>query len=106
MSIIDELQRTIAAGQYRASEHARVEMKADELREPQVIAASLRGEVIEGYPTLCPCPACLLLGRLEDGSPLHVVWAFDGKTDYAVMVTAYRPDPERWSADFRKRVKR
>jgi hypothetical protein len=57
MSTIDEVRRKIAAGQYRASEHAREEMKADNLREPQVIAATMAGEVIEDYPTAYPCPA-------------------------------------------------
>jgi hypothetical protein len=36
--------------------------------------------------------------------PIHVVWGIPrDATSPAVLVTAYRPDPERWSDDFRRR---
>ena len=36
--------------------------------------------------------------------PIHVVWGIPRyATSPAVLVTAYRPDPERWSDDFSRR---
>jgi hypothetical protein len=33
----------------------------------------------------------------EAGAPVHVVWGIPkGHDTSAVLVTAYRPDPERW----------
>jgi hypothetical protein len=37
---------------------------------------------------------------------MHAVWAVDATACYAFLVTAYRPDPARWTPDFRNRVKR
>lgn len=105
MAILDDINRAILVLRYRVSEHAGEEMKADNLREPELLSATLAGEVIEDYPEAYPCPACLVLVHLGAGDPVHVVWAFERQNGYAVMVTAYRPDPKRWNADFRKRVK-
>jgi hypothetical protein len=103
MAILDNVNASIRAQRYRVSEHARDEMKADRLREPELLAATMAGEVVEDYPKAYPCPACLVLSRLAGGEAVHTVWAFDARSSYAVLVTAYRPDPARWSADLRKR---
>ena len=43
-----------------------------------------------------PYPSCLVYGRTFNGDPIHSVWAFNEKTRYTVLITVYRPDPERW----------
>jgi hypothetical protein len=104
MAILDNVNEAIRAQRYRVSEHANEEMKADGLREPELLESISAGVVVEDYPKACPFPACLALSRLVSGEPVHTVWAFDARSGYAVLVTAYRPDQARWSADFRKRV--
>jgi Domain of unknown function (DUF4258) len=81
-------------------------MLADAVEEPQVLHATLSGEIIEHYPEAFPFPACLLLGRTPEGIPIHAVWAFDTAACYTTLVTVYSPDPARWTADLRRRVKR
>ena len=61
----------------------------------------ISGEVIEDYPQDPRGPSCLLLGVGEGGRSLHVVCS--PKDDYLAIITAYVPDPEQWSADFRRR---
>ncbi|HTE87028.1 MAG TPA: hypothetical protein VK821_20130 [Dehalococcoidia bacterium] len=40
----------------------------------------------------------------KNGHPLHVVWGIPrGRTFPAVLVTAYRSDPARWTNDFLRR---
>ena len=35
---------------------------------------------------------------------IHVVWGIPkGKTEPAVLITAYRPDPDLWENDFLRR---
>jgi hypothetical protein len=42
----------------------------------------------------------------HDGNPIHAVWGIPrGSTSPAVLVTAYRPDPERWVDGFKRRKK-
>ena len=104
--ILGQVQSAVAGGRYRVSDHAAEEMIADDLLEAEIVAATAGGELIEDYPRAFPFPACLVLGLAIPTEPLHLVWAFEAAKDYAVLVTVYRPDPARWSADFRKRVKR
>jgi hypothetical protein len=106
MSTFEEICRALRSGEYRVTDHGTEEMSFDGLLEADVIEATVDGEVIEDYPTAFPCPACLVLGHLDDGSAIHAVWAYDGQRCYSLLVTAYRPDPARWSEDFRRRVKK
>jgi len=59
------------------------------------------GEVIEDYPEDARGHSCLLLGRGESGRPIHVVCG--PRQDYVAVISAYLPDPTRWSDDFRSR---
>ena len=67
-----------------------------------VEAVLLRGEIIEEYPADVRGPSCLMLGSAIDGGPVHVVCA--PKDEYLAIITAYRPDPAQWTADFRTRL--
>ena len=67
-----------------------------------VEAVVMTGEIIEDYPEDVRGHSCLLLGFEEDaGDPVHVVCS--PKDDYLAVITAYRPKPDQWNADFRQR---
>ena len=106
MPILADIQGAIAQQHYRVTVHAAFELAQDRIDETELLAATRNGEVIEDYLTLKPCPACLVLGRAFPGQPIHAVWAYAATDARAILVTAYRPDPDLWSTDFRQRVKR
>ena len=62
-----------------------------------------RGSIIEEYPDDPRGPSCLMLGYGLDNRPIHIVCA--SKDDFLAVITAYLPDAEEWSEDFRKRIK-
>ena len=61
-------------------------------------------DVIEDYPNDPRGHSCLLLGFGDQGRPIHVVCA--PREDYLAVITAYLPDTNEWSADFKTRINR
>jgi len=74
------------------------------IRGAEVRRVITEGEVIEDYPKDARGHSCLLLGYGDQGRPIHVVCA--PRDDYLAIITAYLPDPQEWSGDFRRRVKK
>lgn len=60
------------------------------------------GDVIEGYPEDTPYPSHLL-SQVSDKRAIHVVVGHDAATSKCYVITAYIPDPARWSDDFKTR---
>lgn len=69
-----------------------------------MVAGVQEAVVVEEYPNYPKGPSALLLQKDQAGKPVHVVWGIPrGHGKPAVLVTAYRPDPERWDEGFIKR---
>jgi hypothetical protein len=100
------IQALVGRGEYRVSQHGFRELVADDILTEDVLASIGSAVVIEDYPDSRKEPSVLVLQHDAEGRPIHVMWGIpkvDGTP--AVLVTAYRPDPDRWSHDFLKRKK-
>jgi Domain of unknown function (DUF4258) len=105
MSVTLERVRELASQrEVRISEHGYDELAQDGILARDVVSGVQSAEVLEDYPDYPKGPCVLVLQKDQDGGPVHVVWGVPkGKTSPAVLVTAYRPDPGKWSEDFRRR---
>jgi hypothetical protein len=94
--------KAVRAGRIEWYRHALERMLERGIKRTSVKKVLLSGEIVEDYPNAGPFPSALFLGFTK-GQPLHVVAAFDEKTKACMIVTAYRPDPEHFEADYKTR---
>jgi hypothetical protein len=88
------------------SRHGLPELVVDAILLEDVVADIANAKVVEDYPDFHKGPSVLALQSDRANRPIHVLWGIErGMTTPAVLVTAYRPDPWRWSEDFMRRRK-
>lgn len=102
---IEDLIVAIRNSLVRITDHTDEEAVDDELTFDEIYFSVMHGEIIEEYPNDKPYPSCLVLGKNFAGEPIHSVWAYNSGNGWAVLITVYRPDPERW-IDCKVRVKK
>jgi len=94
----------VGRGEVRVSDHGYEELAADAISVRDLIGSLPHARAVEDYPEY-PKGACVLVVQTDhDGNAVHVLWGIPkGNPGPAVLVTAYRPDPARWTDDFMRR---
>lgn len=101
---LSRLQALVSAHVFRVSDHAFAEMRKDDILPMDVILGLVNAAVVEDYPDANRGPTVLVLFRDSTGKPVHAVWGIHRlQPDTATLITAYRPKPDRWAADFLQR---
>jgi hypothetical protein len=104
---LEEVQRLVARGEVQISDHGYDELAADDIFAADALAGVATALLMEEYPRASKEPSVLVLQRDESDRPIHVVWGIPrDQGGPAVLITAYRPDLSRWSADFLRRRSR
>ena len=101
---LEAVKQLVATGQVRISGHGYDEIAADGIYVRDILAGIKKAVIVEDYPAFPKGRAVLVLQFDKDSRPIHVVWGIPkGFTYPAVVVTAYRPDPDRWTETFTQR---
>ncbi|MGA7675424.1 MAG: DUF4258 domain-containing protein [Rhizomicrobium sp.] len=99
-----KIQMLAQTGKILVSAHGYDELAADGIFFAEILDGLADAVPVEDYPDASKGPSVLVLQTDDNGKPVHVVWGIlKDKTEPAVLITAYRPDSAKWSADFRKR---
>lgn len=101
---LESIKVLVRGGRVLVSAHGYDELVADGIFFGEVVGGLDEAELVEDYPSASKGPSVLVLQHDLNNRPIHVVWGIpSGASGPAVLVTAYRPDPARWSADFKER---
>jgi hypothetical protein len=101
---LHRVQTLVASGDFEVSRHGFRELAADDIVLDDVLAGLPSAMLVQDYPDSRKEPSVLVLQHDGDGKPVHVMWGSPKAAGRpAILVTAYRPAPERWSADFTRR---
>jgi len=83
--------------------HALQRMASRVVGEVEIRDVLENGKVIEARPDDLPYPTRVMLGWIGD-RPIHVV-ATENEEGETVIVTVYKPEPDRWADGFTRRRK-
>lgn len=98
---LNDLRKICRLENIQITLHAAKRLEQRGISTDDLISCIQTGEIIEQYPDDYPFPSCLILGSSVAGRAVHIVVGSDLETLW--IVTAYYPDPEQWSPDFKIR---
>lgn len=100
----DRICQLVRQQKVRVSAHGYDELANDGLTVDEVVSGASGGVVIEDYPDYIRELPFWYYSATETTRQIHVVWGIaKGTLEPAALVTAYSPDPARWSTDFARR---
>ncbi|MFQ5454618.1 MAG: DUF4258 domain-containing protein [Nitrospirota bacterium] len=101
---LEGIKELVESCDVRISEHGYDELANDNLIAREIVEGIKNAVLIEDYPNYPKGTSILVLQSDGNGNPVHVVWGIPiGHNRPAVLVTAYRPDPQRWNDSFTER---
>lgn len=101
----ERIKQLVLSGDVKISEHGYDELMNDDLTVREIVSGLKESILVEDYPDFPKGASVLLLQSYKNNQPIHAVWGIPkGHNSPAVLVTAYRPDSDRWNSTFMERI--
>ena len=105
--LLSNIQKLVARGSVRVSAHGFEQLAEDDILFSELLESLVKARWIEEYQDYHKGPCVLVLQFTGAHEPVHALWGIARNApDDATLITAYRPDPARWTADFLRRRRR
>lgn len=100
-ALLKRIQSAIRDAEFGITLHAQQQITSRRIRVADIRLALMSefAEVIEDYPEDPRGPSCLVYGEVPK-EVLHIHISYPPEI---VVITAYHPDPSRWTPDLKKR---
>jgi Domain of unknown function (DUF4258) len=100
-NFLSQIQQLVAADNFEITAHAFLELNEDGILVGEIVAGLNEAIVVEDYPDYHKGSSILLLQYDTEGKPIHALWGVPkGKVEPAFLITAYRPNPDKWNIGF------
>lgn len=86
------------------SQHAKNRCRERGIKQTDIKACVMSGEIIEQYPDDLPFPSCLVFGHTADNRIIHAV--ISGEGECGRIITAYIPNTDKFEDDLKTRRRR
>lgn len=96
------IQRCVRERRILWTYHVNMRMQGRYISREIILESVDTYEILESYPQDKYLPSYLVWAS-HAGQIFHVVYAVDVNDNNVRVVTAYRPDPERWDAQGKRR---
>lgn len=99
-----KLQQLVASGNSQISLHGMDEIEADDISLLEILEKFGSCQIVEYYPDYHKGPCILVLQFLNKSEPVHVLWGTSSNNpEMATLITAYRPNTEKWTNNYLNR---
>jgi len=98
------IKKLVLSGEIRVSEHGFDELLADDISINDIIKKVNSAKIVEFYPNYGKGKCILLLHFDQAKEPIHILWGIPkGFNKPAVLITAYKPDKDKWDSEYLNR---
>ncbi len=103
-NVLAFIQRCVRERRLFWTYHINMRLKGRSIPRTAILESTDTFEIIESYPEDKYLPSYLVYFE-HDTIAYHAVFAVDAAGENVRVVTAYRPDPDHWTGDLRRRAK-